>query len=150
MIEKQLFEAYQGRTQIVAIPLKHQEDSTLNPQPNFLVIDNIFDYRKVPLTLPTGQTVETECRQVNMRVVYREVLPEQYDREEDIREVTFDHVGEIWIPYVYESFLRNQETLIINEEVINEWMTLFQFRGFLEGFKMEYDKNKSEKYLEIS
>lgn len=147
--EKQLFNGYQGRTQIVAIPLKYQEDSDLNPQPNFLIIDNIFDYKKTFVNFPDGSINEIEARNTTMRVVYREILPEQHGKEEEIREVVFDDVGNIWIPFGYDFFLRNQESLIINEEIINEWMNLFQFRGFLEGYKMEYDKTKSEDYLEI-
>ena len=148
-LEKQIFNGYRGQEQFIAIPLKHQEDSTLNPQPNFLVIERVFDYLTVPLKQPDGSEVSVECQNTLMKLVYREILEEKEGREEIIREMVLDEVGNIYLPFVYIPKIRNHEALIENEKFVNHWMTMFSFRGVLEGFKVEYDPKKSQEYLNM-
>ena len=147
-LEKQLFEGYRGAEQFIAIPLKHQEDSLLNPQPNFLVIDKVFGYNTVPLKQPDGSTALVECQNTIMKLVYREILPKIDNREEMIREIVMDEIGNIYLPFMYIPKVRNHEALVQNEDFVNHWMTMFSFRGVLEGFNVEYDKEKSQEYLE--
>lgn len=146
-LEKKLFYGMNGRSQYTAIPLKRNEDSELNPQPNFLVIDNVFNIRTAPVTLPDGSTVETECQTIAMRIVYRENLPEVEGKEASFREVVFDEPDNVDIPYLYLLQVRNQAALVENEETVNLWLSLFQFRGCLEGFQMVFDKEKSLDFL---
>ena len=146
-LEKQLFEGYRGVEQFIAIPLKQQEDSLLNPQPNFLVIDKVFGYNTVPLKQPDGTTALVECQNTLMRLVYREILEEDDEREEMIREIIMDEIGNIHLPFVYIPKVRNHESLIQNEDFVNHWMTMFSFRGVLENHSIQYDKTKSEYYL---
>ena len=147
-LEKQLFEGYRGAEQFITIPLKHQEDSLLNPQPNFLVIDKVFGYNTVPLKQPDGSEALVECQNTLMRLVYREVLEEDNEREGVIREIVMDEIGNIYLPFMYIPKVRNHEALVQNEDFVNHWMTMFSFRGVLEGFNVEYDKERSEEYLE--
>lgn len=146
--EKQLFKGYRGAEQFVAIPLKYQEESTLNPQPNFLIIEKVFDYITVPIKNPDGSEVLVECQNTLMRLVYREILPEGLGKSEEIREIVLDDVGNIHLPYIYISRIRNQHALKDNEEFVNHWMSMFAFRGILEGYIVEYDREKSLAYLE--
>ena len=147
-LEKQLFHGYNGSEQFIAIPLKYQEDSLLNPQPNFLIIERVFDYRVVPMKQPNGTETPMECQNTIMKLVYREILPKIDNREEMIREIVMDDIGNIYLPFIYISKVRSHQALIDNELFINNWMTMFSFRGVLEGFKVEYDKEKSQEYLE--
>jgi bifunctional DNA-binding transcriptional regulator/antitoxin component of YhaV-PrlF toxin-antitoxin module len=133
----------------IAIPLKVQEGLNINPQPNFLIIDNIFDYVVDKFPTNEGELIETECQKCNTKLVYREILLREYGRLEEIREVLSDDTGTLSIPEDYVYILKNHQRLIDNESVVNNLLSLFNFRGYLKGFKLEYDVEKSKEYLQI-
>lgn len=132
-----------GKSQFTAIPLLKNEDSTLNPQPNFLVIDNIFDFKTIPFQYPDGTITDTEVATVSMRIVYRENLPAVDGKEKSYREVVFDEPDNVQVPYLQMLQARNQLALIENEDMVNYWLSMFSFRGCLEGFDMIYDRDRS-------
>ena len=148
-LNKELYHGYKGAEQFIAVPLKYQEESTLNPQPNFLVIEKVFGFQKVPLMQPTGVEELIECQNTLMKLVYREILPKTSSKEEIVREIVMDEIGNIFLPFIYIPSLRNQLALSQNKPLIDTWMTMFSFRGVLEGFKVEYDVTKSVNYLQM-
>jgi len=131
----------------IAIPLKEQANSELNPQPNFLIIENIFDYMLRQFPNAQGVLEETECMNSLMKLVYREVLPAENGKVEEIREVLLDNIGNIAIPEDYVFIFKNHQRMIENAQVINMFLPFFQFRGILKNFKLEYNPLKSEEYL---
>lgn len=133
----------------IAIPLKHQESSTLNPQPNFLIIENIFDYSKQKIYNLQGELEEMEVMNSYMKLVYREILPEENGKGQEIREVLLDNVGNIYIPEDYVGVFKNHQRMIEYEQLLNTFLPMFKFRGCLKGFKLEYDIEKSRKYLQL-
>ena len=133
----------------IAIPLKIQEDSTLNPQPNFLIIENIFNYSKQNVYNLQGELEETEVMNSYMKLVYREILPEENGKGQEMREVLLDNVGNIYIPEDYVGVFKNHERMIKHEELLNTFLPMFKFRGCLKGFKLQYDAEKSKRYLEL-
>jgi hypothetical protein len=133
----------------IAIPLKAQPDCPLNPEPNFLIIESIFDAIMAPFPTPTGEFVNVECMNTYMKLVYREILPEANGKPADIREVLMDNVGNIAIPDDYVRVFRNHERMVENEELINTFLPMFNFRGVLAGYKLEFDANRSQAYLNL-
>jgi hypothetical protein len=133
----------------IAIPLKKQEGLLLNPQPNFLVIENIFDYLEAPFPNDKGEIVNLECRNTFMKLVYREILPAENGKEEAIREILMDDIGNIPIPEDYEFILKNHNRLITHKDILNSFLPLFKFRGVLKGFILQYDDEKSQEYLDF-
>lgn len=131
----------------IALPLKAQANSTLSPQPNFLIIENIFDYITRPFPNVQGVLEETECMNSVMKLVYREVLPAENGKAEEIREVLLDNIGNIAIPEDYVFIFKNHQRMIENAQVINMFLPFFQFRGILKNYKLEYNPLESEKYL---
>ena len=59
----------------LALPLKANEGHPLNPQPNFMVIENIFG--KLTAILPV--LGETLCKQSAYKLVFREILSASED-----------------------------------------------------------------------
>lgn len=133
----------------IAIPLKKQEDSVLNPQPNFLIIENIFDYSKQKVYNLQGKLEEMEVMNSYMKLVYREILPEENGKGQEMREVLLDNVGNIYIPEDYVMVFKNHERMIQHEQVLNTFLPMFRFRGCLKGFKLEYNADESRRYLEL-
>jgi hypothetical protein len=131
----------------IAIPLKAQPESTLNPQPNFLIIENIFDYISRQFPNAKGVLEETECMNSLMKLVFREVLPAENGKAEEIREVLLDNVGNIVIPEDYVFIFKNHQRMIENAQIINIFLPMFQFRGILKKYKLEYDPLRSQEYL---
>lgn len=133
----------------IAIPLKKQETSSLNPQPNFLIIENIFDYSVQKIYNLKGELEDTECMNSYMKLVYREVLPAEDGKMEEIREVLLDNIGNIYIPEDYVGVFKNHQRMIQYAEVLNTFLPFFNFRGILKGFKLEYDPAQSQRYLDL-
>lgn len=131
----------------IAIPLKMQQGSLLNPQPNFLIIENIFDYITTKFPNAQGVLEDTECQNSYMRLVFREILPAENGKNEEIREVLLDNVGNIAIPEDYAFIFKNHQRMIENAHIINMFLPMFQFRGILKNQKLEYNPLKSQEYL---
>lgn len=66
-----------------------------------------------------------------------------------MREVLLDNVGNIYIPEDYVPVFKNHERMIQHEQVLNTFLPMFRFRGCLKGFKLQYDAEKSKRYLEL-
>lgn len=138
MIDKRLFESL-----YLAIPLKNNEESLLNPQPNWFVIDEVFGKRIE--NLPTlGNTV---CAHAAFKLVFREILPEAIElgRQEEIREIPFDK-GYQMLPLNIIPALASHETLYAYKDNVNYLLSLFQFRGILHNHLLQID---DELLLEI-
>lgn len=133
----------------IAIPLKRQNDCPLNPEPNFLVIHSIFDHIKAPFPTPSGEFIEVDCLNSFMTLEYREILPAKNGKSEEIRKILMDNIGNMPIPEDFYLVFKNHERLIENEALINTYLPMFNFRGILEGYKLEYDKEKSQHYLSL-
>lgn len=84
-----------------------------------------------------------------MKLVYREILPQENGKGQEIREVLLDNVGNIFIPEDYVGVFKNHQRMIQYEQVLNTFLPMFKFRGCLKGFKLEYDASKSTRYLEL-
>lgn len=133
----------------IALPLKTQTGSTLNPQPNFLIIENIFDYSVQKIYNIQGELEDTECMNSFMKLVYREILPNENGKAEEIREVLLDNIGNIYIPEDYVGVFKNHQRMIEHAQVINAFLPMFKFRGILKNFKLEYDPTESQRYLDL-
>lgn len=138
------------RANVIAIPLKTQEGFPLNPQPNFLVIDNIFSTSKERVYNINGELEEMICMNSLMKLVYREILPEENGKQEMIREVIMDNIGNLFIPMNFVPVLQSHEMMVQQEAVLNSFLPLFKFRGILKGFILKYDKEKSLEFLNYS
>lgn len=121
-----------------AIPLEINEDSSLFPQPNWLIIDNIFG--KLTSELPTlGNVI---CAQSVYKLVYREILPANTDlgRVEEMREVIYENQNQP-IPISVVPYFSTYEILKTHIDEVNMLLSLFQFRGVLTNFKLKVDEN---------
>lgn len=121
-----------------AIPLEINEDSSLFPQPNWLIIDNIFG--KLTSELPTlGNVI---CAQSVYKLVYREILPANTDlgRVEEMREVIYENQNQP-IPISVVPYFSSYEILKTHIDEVNMLLSLFQFRGVLTNFKLKVDEN---------
>lgn len=121
-----------------AIPLEINEGSSLFPQPNWLIIDNIFG--KLTLELPTlGNVI---CAQSVYKLVYREILPANIDlgRVEEMREVIYENQNQP-IPISVVPYFSSYEILKTHIDEVNMLLSLFQFRGVLTNFKLKVDEN---------
>lgn len=143
-IELRLYDA--GK---IAIPLAPDQNSTLNPQPNFLIIENIFDYIDAPFPDGNGGIIMRECQNTFMKLVYREVLLESNGKPEEIREVLMDNVGNIPIPEEYVAFVKNHERMVKKATELNQLLSLFSFRGILAGHTLAYDPALSTHFLNL-
>lgn len=119
---------------IIAIPLK-VNDSKLNPQPNWLVIDNLFG--KLDAEIPDLGILP--CINSVYRIVYREILPPVLKREEILSEIVYEQANQA-VPISISSALYSYKTILENLETINMLLSKFQFRGILEGFVLKVDE----------
>ena len=135
----------------IALPLKPQPDCELNPEPNFLIMENIWteDYIYKAMFPPNHPSaVMVECARARMRLVYREMLPADEYKPTEMREVIFDEMGTLDFPEEYIGLFNRHDRAIKSETLINSLLAMFQFRGCLKGYKLEYDAAKSQKFLD--
>lgn len=123
---------------VLAIPIKANLNSTLNPQPNFMVVDAMHTPQKG--TLP--MLGEVLCINTVYKLVYREVLPAsiELNRPEEIREVVWEYANQL-VPMSIAEALSSYEVLNTKVAEVNMLLGLFQFRGILAGFVLEIDTN---------
>ena len=133
-MENQLFQSG-----YLSIPLKINENLTLNPQPNWMIIENVFG--KVTTTLPMLGTVI--CSQSTYKLVYREMLEEsiELNRPKEMREVIYEYQNQS-IPVDFVPYFSSHQKL--NEHIVevNQLLSLFNFRGILANFQLEIDQDK--------
>jgi hypothetical protein len=133
------------QSQYMAVPLKRNINSTLSPQPNWLVIENIFG--KLISNIPSmGETV---CAQTIYKIVFREILPAvpEMGKIEEMREIIYEQQNQP-IPLTIVPFFSTYETLSQYTTYINTLLGLFQFRGILNGFVLEVDEDMINLILE--
>lgn len=124
---------------IIAIPLKKQEDSSLNPQPNFIVIESIGGRVMKPfMKTATGEKQDVPCMIVSYKIVYREILEATETKEEDV-ETRILHTGTDYLPFDYVPLLQSHVFIKQNIVYVNAILALFSFRGILSGFTLEVD-----------
>lgn len=111
----------------IAIPIQEQEGISLSP--NFMVIENIFG--KVKTDIPTLGV--TDCMQSAYKIVYREILPPNEVKPEDFREVIMEQDNQP-IPIDLVPAFGSFERLLHSKTQVNNMLSLFSFRGVLEGF----------------
>lgn len=133
-MDKRLFQAG-----YLAIPLKANENSILNPQPNFLVIENIYGTTKAELPTLGSVVVANSV----YKLVFREILAENESlgRGEVMREVQYEYENQ-FVPIVIVPALSDYEYLSQSITQVNQMLSLFQFRGILTGFQLIIDEDK--------
>lgn len=122
----------------LAIPLKVNTGHTLNPQPNFLVIENIFGNTRAEI--PTlGDVVVANSF---YKIVHREILlaNEELGRAEEMREIIYESANQ-YVPILIAPALSDYEYLMQAIPQVNEMLSLFQFRGILAGFQLIIDED---------
>jgi len=121
----------------LAIPLKANEGHSLNPQPTFMVIENIFGRTKAELPM-LGDVVVANS---SYKLVYREILKanEQLGRGETTREIIYENENQ-YVPIVIVPALSDYEYLKASLKQVSEMLSLFQFRGVLSGFQLIIDE----------
>lgn len=140
--KKQLFE----QSGLVFLPLLPTAPY-LNPQPNFLVINNIFDLRKVDFPTLQGTREPTKCMNSNMSLQYREVIYKEGE-EVGINIVNLDTFNQD-ISLKLLGFLKDEQTLIESVNIINTFLPMIKFKGYLENFKCSLDVDKLQEYVDM-
>lgn len=128
-----------------AIPLEINDESNLFPQPNWLVIDNIFG--KLNAELPMlGNVI---CAQSIYKLSFREILPPNIElgRFEEIREIVYENQNQP-IPMNVVPYFTSYETLKEHLNEVNLLLSLFQFRGILTNFKLKVDENLLDEIIQ--
>lgn len=120
---------------IIAIPLEKNVDNTLNPQPDWLVITNMFG--KTEEEIPDLGILP--CVISEYKIVYREILPSVLNRPEILSEIVYEHENQA-VPISISSALYYHQTIFDNLSTINMMLSKFQFRGILEGFVLKVDE----------
>lgn len=149
-LKLQLFQA-----PILAIPLKHQADSKLHPQPTHLIVDNIFDRQKANFPDGKGGTREITCSNTALRLVYRNILEKEDGSFSRIETLNYNPNGsncffnQLISKTLADVVDEGHEEMIANAEIINIYLPMLRFDGFLSDFVMEYDVEKSKEYLEL-
>lgn len=133
------------RAGYLAIPLVHNSGLSLNPQPNLLLVESIGGSDMA--TLPV--LGEVMCRESYYRFVYREILLANAElmRPEEIREVVYES-GIQWVPIPIVPALNSYELLSQYKQEVNSMLSLFTFRGCLEGFSVQIDSNVLNQILQ--
>lgn len=128
----------------IAIPLLANENLVLSPQPNWIVIDNIFG--KLTQNLP--ELGETICSQSIYKIVYREILPENVElgRTEEMREIIYEQQNQA-IPINVISYFSSHQSVSEHITEINYLLSLFHFRGVLSEFNLIIDEVKLNEIL---
>lgn len=155
--DHELFQANQ-----VAIPiLLSSTKKNLNPQPNFLNIQYIGNTSETMFPDGNGGFVKIRGLETTVSLEYREFLQEvkALGKWEEKRTVIYD-TSVIVVPPAVSGIICGraaldgehphvgmQETLIENEASVNNMLALFSFRGCLAGYKLSFDKARSEQYL---
>lgn len=125
----------------IAIPLKQQEGIPLSP--NFMIVENIFN--KVKAEIPTIGI--TDCMNSMYKIVYREILPATETKQEDFREVLLEQANQA-IPIDLIPAFGSYERLLASKEQVDGMLSLFSFRGVLEGFVPIIDEEVVNNILE--
>ena len=120
----------------IAIPILPTEGHILNPQPNFIVIEDLGG-KPTKVELPViGDTL---CISSNYKIVYREILPNELGRAEEIREFKMES-SQQFVPKSAFNALSDYDTLKENVAMVNQLLALFQFRGIMKNLQLVIDE----------
>lgn len=127
-----------------AIPLENNANSALSPQPNWLIIENVFG----KLTTQLPMLGEVVCAQSTYKLTFREILLEDttLNRSETMREIIYEYDNQP-IPVNVVPYFSSYESLSSNLSEVNLLLNLFKFRGVLTDFKLKVDEVKLEEIL---
>ena len=91
---------------------------------------------------------DTICAQSVYKIVFREILPysPELNRNEEMREIVYEHQNQP-IPLNIVPAFSSYELLLQNKDQINLLLSLFQFRGLLQGFQLIIDEDKVNEIL---
>lgn len=128
---------------IIAIPIKENKGNKLYPQPNWLVIDNLFGVTKAEIP-SMGEVI---CQNSFYKIAHREILPEEFGRTEQMTERIFEQENQP-VPVGLLPSLFSHERINQNIDAINQMLSLFTFRGILSGFVLEIDSEVLSEILE--
>lgn len=129
----------------IAIPILPTEGHAMFPQPNFIIIEDLGGKpRKVELPV-LGDTL---CISSNYKIVYREILPEEYGRAEEMKEFKMEN-SQQFVPKSAFNALSDYDTLKENIAVINQLLALFQFRGVMKNLQLVIDEATLDDIIEL-
>lgn len=132
------------QSSFLAIPLKANEGHSLFPQPNFLVIENIFGRAKAEIPTMGEVVVQNSV----YKIVYREILAanEELGGGEEMREIVYESANQA-VPILIVPALSDYSYLTASVEQVNAMLSLFRFRGSLAGFQLIVDEDKVEEII---
>ena len=107
------------------------------------MIDNLFGVTKAEIP-SMGEVI---CQNSFYKIAYREILPEQFGRPEQMMERIFEEDNQP-VPVDLLPYLFSHERLLKNLESVNQMLSLFTFRGILSGFVLEIDSKVLSEILE--
>jgi len=129
----------------IAIPLLINPEHAVNPQPNFLIIEDIRGKTKVELPV-LGDTV---CKIAQYKIVYREILEASVElhRMEEMREIVYESAYQP-VPTGIVEALTDYSFLINKVDEVNYMLNLFQFRGVLYNYQLIIDTEKLQDIID--
>ncbi|MDI9872185.1 hypothetical protein [Flectobacillus roseus] len=123
---------------IIAIPVRPMEGFF---SPNYLVFDSIGGktIAQSP-NLETGEMEVAECLNMRYRLIYREILQASNGKAEEFEERILLSTQTLDTPVDLVPLFFTHKRLNENLLVINKALSLFQFRGILQGFSLSVDE----------
>ncbi len=136
-----------SRAGIVAIPLVNQE-SVLNPKPNYFVIDSISGKFKENIINPITEQLELQdCVQINFKLVYRSILEATDNAKEELDEMNIRTSEALLVPVDFVPLFFTHERIKQNVGLINKALSHFSFRGLLANYNLVVDENVLDSIL---
>ncbi|MDI9872229.1 hypothetical protein [Flectobacillus roseus] len=123
---------------IIAIPVRSMEGFF---SPNYLVFDSIGGktIAQSP-NLETGEMQIYECLNMRYRLVYREILQASNGKAEEFEERILLSTQTLDTPVDLVPLFFTHKRIEQNLLVINKALSLFEFRGILEGLTLSVDE----------
>lgn len=132
MIDSRLYQA-----NYLALPLAANENHPLDPQPNYLIIEDM--YGRAIAEIPT--IGKMTCQNAKYKIVFRQILPDspELGRAEKLDEIIFEQDKQ-FVPVGLVPALSDYNYLAQGIAQVNMMLALFQFRGVMNGFQLIIDE----------
>lgn len=132
MIDSRLYAA-----NYLALPLAFNESHPLDPQPNYLIIEDM--YGRAIAEIPT--LGKMTCQNAKYKIVFRQILPDspELGRAEKVDEIIFEQDKQ-FVPVGLVPALSDYNYLAQGVQQVNYMLSLFQFRGVMQGFQLIIDE----------
>ncbi len=134
---------------IIAIPIKPKPESELKPMPTHIVFNEQsgrYDFPQINFT--TGQIEQMDCVKTTYSIVARSILyPTESRPQETYIERVLQPSEDLYVPVDLLTTFFSYERIKANVGLINTVLSLFVFRGDLEGFVMEVDEGAVDEIL---